>query len=206
MLVIGQVAIAQDDFGDFNNDRNQVKTLIGNDSEVSGFGSFDMRFTEIIDDKSVLLGGHGGIILNKKFILGGGGWGVSTNNEFNGINPAQTLDMEGGYGGIILGVVVAPVEVVHFYVPVLIGGGGLDVFTEVTTSTPFTQEIDRFDVESSGFFVLEPGIEAEVNIARFFRISLGGSYRIVDGVDMINVSNGDLTGWSINMSFKFGRF
>jgi hypothetical protein len=55
-------------------------------------------------------------------------------------------------------------------------------------------------------FVIEPGIDAEINIHKNFRIGLGVYYRIVSGVDYADLTNTDLNGISGQITLKFGAF
>jgi hypothetical protein len=54
--------------------------------------------------------------------------------------------------------------------------------------------------------VVEPGLEVEINVTRFFKIGLGASYRLVRQSDLITVSDKDLSGFSGGLSLKFGKF
>jgi hypothetical protein len=60
--------------------------------------------------------------------------------------------------------------------------------------------------ETTAFFVVEPGLEVEVNITRFFKIGIGASYRLVRESDLSTVSDNDLSGFSGGLSLKFGKF
>jgi hypothetical protein len=56
------------------------------------------------------------------------------------------------------------------------------------------------------FFIVEPGLNAELNMTRFFRVDAGISYRFVSGVDQYALVDDDIAGPSINLTFKFGKF
>jgi hypothetical protein len=60
--------------------------------------------------------------------------------------------------------------------------------------------------DANAFFVLEPGVEIEMNVARFMRISIGGSYRLTSKLDLMNTDPNALRGFSGNLSLKFGKF
>ena len=191
-------ASAQDD---------DVKTLFSKDSEIRGFGAFDMKLTDFHDEKALFLGGYGGVILNKHFMFGGGGYGLTTKNDFEvaGENgTTQKLNLYGGYGGLMLGYIIAPKEVIHISFPVLIGAGGVEVTDD---SRPVVDD-QRATIERSAFFVVEPTLEIEMNVARFLRIAIGGGYRFIQGVDLDvnNISNDDLSSWTAGISFKAGKF
>jgi hypothetical protein len=61
--------------------------------------------------------------------------------------------------------------------------------------------------DKSNIMVIEPGIDYEINIAPFFRVALGASYRMVTGVDSTaGLSNSDLGGLSLGITLKWGGF
>ena len=63
---------------------------------------------------------------------------------------------------------------------------------------------------SDAFMVIEPGIEVEMNITRFFRFCVGAHYRYTTDVQIDNpdyiISPGILRGFMGGVTFKFGRF
>jgi len=184
----------------------QTKTLLGNGTKVRGFGSLDIRMTEFKDDLGLVMGVHGGIILNNHFVIGLGGYGLTTNFVVEESENFDQLYLYGGYGGLILGAIFSPKEVIHIYTPVLIGAGGMEV-TDRNYLNNFHRPPDFGTfLENSAFFVVEPGVEIEVNVTRFFKIGLGASYRLVRESDLTKVSNSDLSGFSGGLSLKFGKF
>lgn len=184
----------------------QTKTLLGNGTKVRGFGSLDMRMTKFNNDLGLVMGAHGGIILNNHFVIGLGGYGLSSNFVIEESENFDELFLYGGYGGLILGAIFSPKEVIHIYIPVLIGAGGMEV-----TDRNFLNHFNRpygfgTYLENTAFFVVEPGVEIEVNVTRFFKIGLGASYRLVRESDLTLLSNEDLSGFSGGLSLKFGKF
>ncbi len=203
LLITGQLAWAQE----YEKPVKPTKTLLGDGAKVRGFGSLDMRMTEMKDDLGLLMGAHGGIILNNHFVIGLGGYGLTSNFELEDSENFDDLYMYGGYGGLILGAIFSPKEVVHIYTPVLIGAGGMEV-TNRNYLNNFHRPQPPFGTftETSAFFVVEPGLEVEINITRFFKVGLGASYRLVRESDLTTVSNKDLSGFSGGLSLKFGKF
>ncbi|MEM6524096.1 MAG: hypothetical protein AAF693_09900 [Bacteroidota bacterium] len=191
------VSYAQDD-------NHNMKTIFSRKSEIRGFGSFDMKVTDFNEDKALFLGGHGGVILNKKFIFGGGGYGLTTSNTSDLEGSDQELELFGGYGGIMLGYIIAPAEIIHVSFPVLIGAGGVEVAEE---GAPIIDG-ERSILERSAFFVVEPAVEIEINMTRFMRLAIGGGYRFIQGADLDvgSITNEDLSSWTAGVSFKFGKF
>ena len=172
----------------------QEKTLIGDlkDLDHGGFGGPVVRFTQIDGEFSVLSGGRGGWILDHKYVLGGGGYGLANNigieGEGGGLH-GEKLQM--GYGGLILEYVIASDVLVHFTCELLIGAGGL------TT---------EFGATDDAFFVVEPGANLMLNVTKFFRFGTGVSYRHIEGADFGGLDSGDLTGLAWGLTFKFGAF
>lgn len=182
----------------------ETKTLLGNGTKVRGFGSLDIRMTEFKDELGTLLGAHGGIILNNHFVIGLGGYGLTSNFMFEDDENFEDYYIYGGYGGLILGGIFSPKEVVHIYTPVLIGAGGMEVRDH---NLLHNFHIPPFGfAENSAFFVVEPGLEVEINVTRFFKIGVGASYRFIRESDLTLVSNDDLSGFSGGFSLKFGKF
>ena len=68
--------------------------------------------------------------------------------------------------------------------------------------------IDYSDVDNSAAFVVEPGVNLEINLVKFLRFSAGISYRYIYGTkfDVVDITDEDLSNLSFNASFKFGFF
>lgn len=204
------LVFAQDEDRDRGRDSQEIKTLFSKGSKVRGFGSLDVKYSEFNKDNSLLVGVKGGVIINRHLILGLGGYGLSSINKFNGIDPNQELFLYGGYGGLLIGYTIAPKEVIHISFPILIAAGGFEIsdrnyFNEFRNRDQI--ELDN-TVERSTALVIEPGVEIEINVTKFFRIAVGGSYRVVQGVtlDRNNITDDDLTSWATHASLKFGKF
>ena len=175
------------------------KTLIGDleDVDHGGFGGPVVKFTRINGEAGVLTGGRGGWIIDHRFVLGGGGYGLANNIEAEGaVPPGQDLEM--GYGGGMIEYIIASDRLLHFSVECLIGAGG------VTTSTSGWDGSDNR--EDDAFFVIEPGANAMLNITKFFRFGVGVSYRYIQGVHFHGIDAGDLSGVAAVLTFKFGAF
>jgi hypothetical protein len=180
--------------------------LLSGDIVHGGFGGPVVKFTQIDEDFAVFTGGRGGWIINHRFILGGGGYGVANDIEFDDPNSDKPLYMDFGYGGLEMEYVFSPKKLFHFSVQGLIGAGGLSLDYTKHTDDHWDDDGDDDDVESEAVFVAEPGINAIVNVTNFFRVGIGGSYRMVSSVDSKIVSASDLSGPSGHIVLKFGKF
>lgn len=189
--------------------KDEVKSLLSTNNEINGFGNVDFRVGNVNDKEALLIGAYGGVVINRTIMLGIAAYGLSSDLTFDGTLPssgtARELNLYGGYAGIVMGVMVASKEVVHLSIPVIIGAGNLDVSDDNFFSS-FSGSDAKFTVESSKFFVIEPGALLELNVSKTFRLGLGAGYRFATGTDLINVQDSDLSGLTGIVSFKFGVF
>jgi len=180
----------------------QEETLINGQIESGGYGGLEVKFGNINGEWEVLVGGRGGWIINHQFVLGGAGYGMATPGETNPgiIPPYLNEQFEMGYGGVLLAYINNSHKLIHLAVETLIGGGGISHY--------YGRNDDVFDTDYDGdaFFIIEPGVNFELNITRKFRFAAGASYRITSGVEYRDLEDGDITGPAINLMLKFGKF
>ncbi|MEO9966182.1 MAG: hypothetical protein ABJF11_10360 [Reichenbachiella sp.] len=187
---------------------NEIKSLIGKEKEITGFGNVDLRVGEFVSQQVLIVGAYGGILINKNVMFGVGGYGIATESQFEGFNPEtneqRDLNIYGGYAGMLLGFKVASKEIIHLSVPILLGAGHIDISDD--NYFDLSNGDNDFTVESSAFFVLEPSALLELNISNHFRLGFGAGYRIVKGSSLENLSDDDLSGFTGVVSFQLGRF
>ncbi|MEQ9402591.1 MAG: hypothetical protein RIM99_03305 [Cyclobacteriaceae bacterium] len=194
---------------DTNDPKNEeIKSLLSKGNDLNGFGGADLRVGDFKDERGLLVGAYGGLIINRRYLFGVAGYGLVTNVEFDGLVPGQTeekkLNLHGGYGGVIIGASIAPKELVHISIPILLGAGSF----EVVDKNFFVNNLpdSEFTIENTVFFVVEPAIELEFNISATFRLGFGASYRYITGTELVNIRDEDVTGASGMISLRFGRF
>lgn len=172
----------------------EPETLLHTPLVIGIYGAPVIMFTEINDQFGVMLGGRGGFIFNHCFVIGGAGYGLTTPLDVHYPSLPGYGDLYMGYGGFLLEFTLAPHRLLHLSAHALIGGGSL------------CYEEDYYEWYDDGFFVLEPGIDMELNVTRWLRIGAGGTYRFVHGVDLFNLTDQDISGPSAEIILKFGRF
>lgn len=165
-----------------------------------GFGGPVVKFTELDNTFAVLVGGRGGWIINESFVLGGGGYGLVNQQSFENVpsasgNPGR-LTM--GYGGLEFEYVHRPAETVHLSLAVLLGGGALMWDPQ--------GQVGSGNRQHDTFFVSEPALNVLFNVTRHFRAGLGVSYRFMQGVELVGLSDRDVSGLTGVVTLKFGRF
>jgi len=178
--------------------QEQPRTLLSRPIHHSGYGAPVVSYTRFADRDSVLVGGRGGWILNHQFVIGGGGFGLATPARQSAVDQAD-YQHTFGYGGLWLEYLIAPMNVVHGSVGTLVGAGGI-------TYQRFRPASLAKDQESTSVFVLDPVVAVEVNVTSFLRIALQGGYRVVRGVDLASLSNGDASGFTLGGALKVGGF
>ncbi len=176
------------------------ETLFRGEVAHGGFGGPMVTFSNIKSNLGVMVGGRGGWIINHMITIGGGGYGLVTNIP---IIPSaagdDSLSLGMGYGGFELGFILNSWKLTHLSFFLLIGAGGV---------SQVKWDADDFDMNNNGdaFFVLEPSLEAVLNVTDFFRISAGGSYRYISGVELEGITDTDLSGLTAKITLKFGEF
>jgi len=178
----------------------QDETLFGNGPrDIGGFGGPIYRVTQLSGETMALVGGGGGVLINRRFILGG--MGVGGTNHVDAIIGGTPLrgEMDFGYGGVTLGVITRPSKLVHATYGLMIGGGGISVWPDDLRP--------RNPSDSTEYFgVAEPQVGLELNVTKWMRLGLTGGYRFVFGAEVPKLADDNLSGASGSLVFKFGKF
>ncbi|HEX2394824.1 MAG TPA: hypothetical protein VHI78_05720 [Bacteroidales bacterium] len=203
-LTITCISYAQHDMDSGSSD--EIQTLMGHNNAVGGYGSISIKYTELEDRDAFVFGARAGLIMGHMMTLGLGGAGFFNDVKYD-FATGQDLSLAGGYGGFFFEPIIMPKYPVHVSFPILIGAGGVAVVS-VNDEDNWN---DNYKSEASdAFMVIEPGIEVELNVTKFFRFCVGGYYRYTSDVDiedpMFNVPTDILQGFSGGVTFKFGKF
>jgi len=93
-----------------------------------------------------------------------------------------------------------PKSLIHFSIGTLVAGGGIGYLTG--NGHDYNQNLKGI----SNAFILEPEVTMFINVTRFFRIGIGGTYRFITGIKTRGVSDRDFRGFSGSLMFAFGWF
>ncbi|MBN1895347.1 hypothetical protein JW906_12670 [bacterium] len=175
----------------------QEETLISDHFDSGFFGGPVWKGTLMNGKAGLLSGGRGGWIINHTFVIGGGGydsmWDVRTDRtSVNG----KTLYLGMEYGGLELEYIHRSARMIHYTVYALFGSGKIRL----------REHDPNRDSENDGFLVADAAVNAEINIAGWFRLGIGGGYRLVYGIEAEGLDNGDIGGPSACLTLKFGKF
>lgn len=195
-----------------NENTGEINTVFGKNGRpaVGWFIGLDHGYTQF-ESRDVWTGGlNFGMIIDHKFSIGltGTGWTNRNGMYYENISGDDGAYLEGGYGGLLLEYTLFPKSLVHLTIPVMIGGGGVSYISE--SDIPVWDEdewdFDNVVIDDDLFFVVEPGIRAEMNVFRFMRLNAGVSYRHTEGLQMINTSEDLMNNFTATVGLKFGKF
>jgi hypothetical protein len=180
----------------------QDQTLVGDDrKEFGGFGGPLFRVTTVAGETMPMAGGAGAFLLNRRFAIGGAGFGGTRAVDTRTLGRGE---MDLAYGGLTFEYVTRPSRLVHATVGLLVGGGEVSVWPDdLRPRTGRRGPADRVDE----FAVVEPQVGAVVNVTRWFRAGVGLGYRAALGGDAPReLLDDQLSGLSGTLVFRFGRF
>lgn len=176
------------------------ETIFSGPITSGGYGGAIVKFSDIDGESGIWVGGKGGWIINHSLVIGGGGFGLVSDNKELYLIDGRTRRLTIGYGGLILEYVHNSHKLVHFTGGVLIGAGGAGhIYRDDYYSDWGTTNADAF-------FALEPNFGIELNIARYIRAELGASYLYTSGIELSDTEDEDISGPMGYLALKFGSF
>ncbi|HYQ58302.1 MAG TPA: hypothetical protein VEP89_13255 [Draconibacterium sp.] len=203
LLMAAGFASAQDDY--YN---DEVQTIFSNHKSNGGYGAFTLGYTQIDGRDAMVAGARGAFIFNHSFALGIAGYGFVNDLDIN--DYQYTIDnrlfLAGGYGGLFFEPIVGGTKPVHVSFPILVGMGGISLIEQGRYDWNWDHYHDYHEYDTDLFFVFEPGVELEFNLARFFRMATYASYRLTSDIELYDTNRDVLRGFNVGMTFKFGKF
>ncbi|RKD87710.1 hypothetical protein [Mangrovibacterium diazotrophicum] len=204
LLILMLALLAQGAFAQNNRSNDEFGTVFANDKMSNGgYGALSIAYTEIDNKDAFVVGARGGWIINHSFSLGLAGYGFINDVHYNDpFYDSFDYNLAGGYGGLFVEPIIAPMSPVHVSFPILLGFGAVS----------YIHEYDHWDYswEREGlhdvFWVIEPAVELEFNMTRFFRLAATASYRLTSDVDMDLTDPDLMKGMNVGLVFKFGKF
>jgi len=175
----------------------QEEKLVSTGSTYGGYGAPYLKIGVFNGNAGLLSGGKGAFIINHKFAIGGGNYNTSYNiNSDIMSSNSKPLYINLHYAGIELEYIHNSDKVFHWTLLTLIGGGKIKLLEQ---NPELTIEIDNM-------VVVDPSLNAELNINKWFRICAGVTYPIYIGMDLVNMKKSVINGPTGQIIFKFGRF
>ena len=203
----------------------RTETLLKGDVDTGFLFAPDFKFTDVNGDFASLVGGYGGWVIDKKFLIGGGVYTLANGSGADGMT----------YGGGVFEYFINQGSLVNVSVRGLVGGGNATLDSGFRSfgrelgrggfplnipgfggrgNVPgfpndlgrrFSEEFDIDDIfaAETSFFVAEPQIDVVLNISEKFRFSVGGGYRFIGGAGRLQDR---LDGFTANIALKMSFF
>lgn len=196
----------------FAQEEREMKTLFGNGSIYAhgAYGGLTTNYSNIDGRDAILIGGRGAWLINHRIGIGLAGTGFLTSANTDALLNDR-YQLVGGYGGLFLEFIANPESPIHVSFPLTIGAGGVSYAKSYNSFRG--NDLNFLDEDSQAFFVVEPGVELELNVVKFMRVAFGVSYRYTSDIDLKYVTSGQaittkdaLTGLSGGITLKFGKF
>jgi hypothetical protein len=193
-------------------DNAQIKTLFNADKSVGGYAGIVARYSDIGPNPGMVLGARGCFIAGHRLAIGLAGNALIGDKV---LNDRLQLDgsFSGGYGGLLIEPILFPKFPVHISIPIVMGAGGISYSTKNQDNTFVLFGSGSNTVDSKSFFILEPGVELEINVLKFFRLAVGGYYRYTNNINLRYDNSTDLIakadflrGFSAGITLKMGKF
>ncbi|NJO01938.1 MAG: hypothetical protein HC880_09820 [Bacteroidia bacterium] len=170
----------------------------GGKIKISGFGGPILEWSQVDGDLGFMVGGGGAVLLNHFFV---GGYGVGLANDLQRDIDGEAMYLDFGHGGLWLGYDFNANKLLHLTLSSKIGWGNL----ALNEDDGFRNDDFGNDIEDQ-VFVFTPELAAELNVTRFFKVSVGGGYRLVSNVDLHSFKSRDFASPVGTLTLKFGWF
>lgn len=166
-----------------------------------GFISVNVNYGLIENENALYSGGKIAYIMNRVFEVGLAGQGFYSEMDHPIFN-SERIDIFGGYGGLHMAPVIMPIKRIHFAFPILIGAGAVG-YEEDFFNSPGHFSYER---EWDEIFVAQVGANVVFNITRFFQIEAGVQYLRTTDINIQELPDLDLNGFSGGFGLRFGWF
>lgn len=184
--------------------QSEIKTFTGAGNHVGFYIGFHTDYSQISGYDAFGAGGSIAIIANHGLAIGLAGKGFIT-EPYQEISSSSHYNYSGGYGGLLIEPILFPKSPVHLSFPVILGAGG--IAKSILYNYYYPYEYTQAEVkDADAFLVAEPGVELEMNLARWIRLSLGCSYRFTTDLEPVVFETKIMDGFTAGLSLKFGKF
>ena len=172
--------------------------LTGKKLRFSAFAASLFEFSAVNQSFGFSSGWGGAVLLNQTIFIGGYKLNLAPVNSDNLVLDGTAYtnsEIEFNHGGLWFGYINNHRKLVHFGASARFGWGRISIDDPLLT-----------DAYEDNVLVITPQVEAEVNIAKWFKINGGVGYRIVSGVNEAVMKNADFNSPTATVSFMFGWF
>ncbi len=174
-------------------------TLLHCDSLSWGaYGGPRVSLINPVGNTAIMVGGHGAVVLNSQFAIGGFGQGMTGSSDFNGAfyGYDSPLELSMGYGGIFLEYMPFRHKLLHpsFSLPIGLGGASVK---EVNSNSK---------ISSTTLVAFTPRVGLDINLGQNAVVSLFAGYQFLKTNDDFLLAEHTLSGWELGINVKLGKF
>jgi hypothetical protein len=186
-----------------------IQTIFNGSGGSGGYGAISNKFTYINGEFANMVEVYGGWYVGHKLLIGAGA-AATTNfievpREYS-TRPDLRMSYEYGQVGFVTEYAIASNRAVHVNFHLMTGAGFTLQYERPEWGDWEYHDYHHYDHNENWFFVVEPGVQVELNLLKWMRFSPGVSYRFTDGSEAAGLSDSDLQGMYVNLTLKFGKF
>ena len=179
-----------------------IGSLPAQSFESGAFGAPVIKYTRLANQPALMVGGKGGWIINKRFVLGAGVYALTSDVKTPYINEQnnQSVMFNFNYGGLEFEFLLLPQNKFNVTFDMLLAGGGLEFYAQ-------NKNNNSTSYGSVDLLVWEPELNFEAEIYNWLHADAGISYRIISSYkEAYSVTKNDIQGLSFLLTFKFGAY
>lgn len=181
-----------------------INTLFKKEKRDGFYWAYATGYSPINANHGLVFSARGGWIMDHWFAFGFTGTGFINNfdqlelYDYRQAAQSDLFSLAGGYGGLFIEPIAFPLKAVHVSFPVVFGAGGLSKINNYV----YDDYLENTDL----FYLIEPGVELEVNFTRWLRFALYGTWRFASDIQLENVSSNALENYTVGAIIKVGLF
>ena len=179
-----------------------TRTLFGGTITDFGYGGPAIKFSRFNNQLAIMPGGRGACIINDRYTLGGGGYGIANSIKLqdSGTDTDTTRYYKMGYGGLEFGYIFFTGRKLNFGGTLLLAAGAEFLESKAESNNEISYGSDFRIIP-----VLEPSFYVELKLNNIIRLHTGISYRFVRSSDLDNIHVPNMSGFSCYLGLLFGR-
>ena len=197
LLLISTSSVAQND-----TPKEEYNALFNPISIRGNLGIHAGTLNSTGSDLILKTGGSVSVILNHKLGLGVTGTGFFSSQNLS-IDGSQ-YSMAGGYGGFLIEPILFPKQTFHVSFPIAFGAGEAAYFKDSLGYREW--DYSYRNAFYNDFVFIEPGVNFEINVTKFMRFGITGSYLVTNTINTSKLPQTTLDGLSISANLKLGWF
>lgn len=165
-----------------------TESLFGSEKfTFGGLGGPIIKFSQLGNGVITTIGGRGLFTINRLISIGGGGYGMVAQSQLT--LGGQEEIVKFGYGGPGIGLKLFAHKLFHIDFFNLFGFGGMQL---------------KNSNKKGALFIIEPELNAELNLTKFWKLGLGASYRFAIAGKAIEMDSTALFGFGGQVYCQFG--